>query len=463
MLKNKISEPFYTYLQNAKKKWAYNSYYSAAGHLRHFSNFLEANNLTIDILQKEHLGQFAEYLKKIKATSPSSRLTTRKAVQTCLVRLSKQKKIDRDYRDWFPNYKHWPHIRYKIPQEAQDYLDLMVTITKPSSRARYRIDIARLHHFLKEKNILLKDIKRSHVESLLKRLHKTNVAPSTKIRAVLTLRKYFHWLSERNYITEDPDKLLTSKDCPRKPTRLPRPLQPTVDKEVQAKFSSGGDIFYDALILMRNTGLRVGEIKNLEFNCLSEDYKGNTFLKVPLGKLDTERRVPLTAEMIQLVKKIQTQSKKHARIDLPERLIIAPSGRKAIYYDFRSRMDEIQTELGNMQTVQSHQLRHSCASDLLNHGMNIVALKEFLGHKDIRMTLSYAAVAPEKIKKDYFEAIKKIQNDFKINIENKSEENIETILNDLILRLQKQSDTINKKKSQNIVRTLTRISKQIKK
>ena len=463
MLKNKISEPFHSYLENYTRKRTTNSSYSAAGHLRHFSNFLEANNLKIEEMQKEHLGLFAEYLKVIKATSPASRLTTRKAVQTCLVRLCLSKKIDRDYRDWYPNYKHWPHIKFKLPQEAQDYLDLMVTITKPSSRARYRIDLARLHQFLKEKNIPLKDIKRSHVESLLKRLHKKNVSASTKIRAVLTLRKYFHWLSERNYITEDPDVLLTSKDCPQKPTRLPRPLQPTIDKAVQSKLTTGSDIFYDALKLMRTTGLRVGEIRDLEFNCLTEDYKGNIFLKVPIGKLNTERRVPLTAEMVLLIKKIQNQSIKHARKELPERLIIAPSGRKAIYYDFRSRMDEIQTELGNAQTVQSHQLRHSCATDLLNHGMNIVALKEFLGHKDIRMTLNYAAVAPEKIKNDYFEAINKIQEDYKIKVENRVEESIETILNDLILRMQNQNNIADKKKSQNIIRTLTRISKQIKK
>ena len=414
-------------------------------------------------MQKEQLGLFAEYLKVIKATSPSSRLTTRKAVQTCLVWLSKNKKIDRDYRDWYPNYRHWPHIKFKLPQEAQDYLDLMVTITKPSSRSRFKIDLARFHHFLKEKNILLKDLKRTHVESLLKRLHKKNLSAATKARSVITLRKYFHWLAERNYISENSDKLLTSKDCPRIPKRLPRPFQPILDNEVQNKFSKGNDIFYDALTLMRNTGLRVGELKDLEFNCLSEDYKGNIFLKVPIGKLNTERRVPLTSEMISLVKKIQIQSQKHARKDLPERLIIASSGRKAIYYDFRSRMDEIQTELGNTQTIQSHQLRHSCATDLLNHGMNIVALKEFLGHKDIRMTLNYAEVAPEKIKNDYFEAINKIQTEYKIKNENKSDDPIETIINDLILKIKNQTGIKDTKSTKNITRTLSRIIKQIKK
>ena len=49
---------------------------------------------------------------------------------------------------------------------------------------------------------------------------------------------------------------------------------------------------------MRFTGIRIGELQNLSFDCIEEHPNGNKFLKVPVGKLYTERRVPLNDETI---------------------------------------------------------------------------------------------------------------------------------------------------------------------
>ena len=56
---------------------------------------------------------------------------------------------------------------------------------------------------------------------------------------------------------------------------------------------------------MRNTGLRLGELCALEFNCIRSDEEGNHFLKVPLGKLNSERLVPLDEPTMALVRELQ--------------------------------------------------------------------------------------------------------------------------------------------------------------
>jgi integrase len=48
-----------------------------------------------------------------------------------------------------------------------------------------------------------------------------------------------------------------------------------------------------AITILRGTGLRIGELLDLEVDCLWDLTGHGTWLKVPLGKLNTERVVPL--------------------------------------------------------------------------------------------------------------------------------------------------------------------------
>jgi len=54
-----------------------------------------------------------------------------------------------------------------------------------------------------------------------------------------------------------------------------------------------------------------------------------------------------------------------------------------------------------------HQLRHTFATSLLNAGVSLITLMKLLGHKKIEMTLRYAAVTQETIRREYFEGINK--------------------------------------------------------
>jgi hypothetical protein len=46
------------------------------------------------------------------------------------------------------------------------------------------------------------------------------------------------------------------------------------------------------LTILRGTGLRLGELLDLELDCLLDFASHGSWLKVPLGKLGTERTVP---------------------------------------------------------------------------------------------------------------------------------------------------------------------------
>ena len=48
-----------------------------------------------------------------------------------------------------------------------------------------------------------------------------------------------------------------------------------------------------SLTLLRGTGLRLGELLDLELGCIWNSASHGSWLKIPLGKLGTERTVPL--------------------------------------------------------------------------------------------------------------------------------------------------------------------------
>lgn len=166
---------------------------------------------------------------------------------------------------------------------------------------------------------------------------------------------------------------------------------------------------------MRRCGLRVGELRNLTFDCVAQDFNGNWFLKVPLGKLNNERVIPLDPETVAVVEKI----KRHHSLR-PEPgsetvyLISNPSGRRRGKEHFNPVLQDVARGLVIPGKMTVHRLRHSYATSHLSAGLPLTTLKALLGHRDIRMTLGYAAVTQETIRNEYFTALTKIQARYEV-------------------------------------------------
>ena len=83
-----------------------------------------------------------------------------------------------------------------------------------------------------------------------------------------------------------------TSDIPKQPTLLPRALAPDVDASMSA-VAELDDLFARVgLTDLRGTGLRIGELLDLEFDAIV-DYGPADWVRLPLGKLNTERVVPL--------------------------------------------------------------------------------------------------------------------------------------------------------------------------
>ncbi|MCB0272486.1 MAG: tyrosine-type recombinase/integrase [Bdellovibrionales bacterium] len=156
-----------------------------------------------------------------------------------------------------------------------------------SSTNSYLTTIRMFHKFLKCKKIGLKKLKRSHIEDIILSDWVNLLKPATRVQRLILLRVYLRWLYEHGKTRFPGDELIFLTDFPKIPQYLPRP--------------------HWALLLMRWTGIRIGELVAITYDCVRYD-DNKPFLKVELGKLKNERLVPLDTKTLWLIKKIQKRS-----------------------------------------------------------------------------------------------------------------------------------------------------------
>jgi integrase len=145
-----------------------------------------------------------------------------------------------------------------------------------------------------------------HILGWMSRLHSQTPALATEsyINLLIGLRGICNELAWTEQLSELAH-LIRREDIPRLPRRLPRPLTAEQDKLLQQEFLRRNDLGGNAFLLIRHTGMRIGECADLSFDCLRSTGPNQWAVHVPLGKLKTERMVPVDSFVGELVRRLQ--------------------------------------------------------------------------------------------------------------------------------------------------------------
>lgn len=152
--------------------------------------------------------------------------------------------------------------------------------------------------------------RRKHIEpyltSMVEAVNTKNgetITVADRARRVLALMGFLADITEWDWPDAPPRKLLFRDDIPKLPQTLPRYLPIDVDRRLTQALtgSPGNELAAAALRLQRACGLRIGELLDLELDCVHEVPGHGSWLKVPLGKLDTERMVPIDEDILELI------------------------------------------------------------------------------------------------------------------------------------------------------------------
>lgn len=157
------------------------------------------------------------------------------------------------------------------------------------------------------------------------------------------------------------------------------------------------------LELLAATGIRASELVGIR---LSDVDLGNEELRV-IGKGDKQRIVPLMGNAARwLATWIDGDRKYYAKFGPPTNAVFLTRNGGPIKYGVVKHVVHKCAEkcIGQIGGLKAHAFRHTIATALLTHGMDLRKLQELLGHRSIATTTIYTHVAPTEMKSSYAQA-----------------------------------------------------------
>jgi len=155
------------------------------------------------------------------------------------------------------------------------------------------------------------------------------------------------------------------------------------DQMVKLLNESGQTLLASLVIFLSDTGMRKGEALALSWEDVDLD-KG--WIRVWENKADKPRSVPMTARV-------------HGILEgASEAVTVGPfTSVSPTAFAYHWNKCKVAMGLEGDGQFSPHCLRHGCASRLVQAGVPLFTVKEFLGHKKIESTLVYAHLAPQNL------------------------------------------------------------------
>jgi site-specific recombinase XerD len=380
-----------------------------------FHVWLESQKVRIEAVDESFLLKFDEHLR-LNGKNDFARQTADQRLRVYLSWLHQRGTIKLTSPNTIlPAQATAARFKVALCDEALAFLEFVAINRRESTVKNYKNALDHFYFYLHQMEIRPQLLQRKDLEGWLRHLNDKGLGPTTRKGTILCVRYYLFWLEDNGKLETDVDSLLRLSDCPKIPEYLPKPLSPTDDAKLQSHLASSDDVLKKALLLIRLTGLRIGEAVGLPGDALWQDHAGHHYLKIPLGKLDKERMVPVDERIRSLVEWHLARTRRIKGKSFSGNLMVTGSGAPLSVRDLRFTLHNACRDVKIFERVNVHRLRHTYATALLNGGMSLLGVMKVLGHHSTRMTLRYAAVSPENVRQEYLAAIGKIEQQRDLN------------------------------------------------
>ena len=300
---------------------------------------------------------FKEYLPKVKSYS-SNTIKSYKETMIQLINYFESNKID---------YSNIQNIDYDVINNFLLYLEKKNNLSIQSRNQRL-----------------------SAIHSLFKYIQKRELSYFDKCSQILSIEYKKTPVTIVSYLSMDEIKILLST--------------PNVKDDNEFRHLM-------ILTLLYETGARVSELINIKLNDINLN---NTPYIILHGKGNKTRSVPISKDVSNMLKAYLNRFNINEQNDyILKNRLNGKITRDGVQYIIDTYINKAKEKYPNYynQKITNHSFRHSKAMHLLEAGVNLVYIRDILGHKSITTTEVYAKTNPEIKRK----AIKDNSQSIKVN------------------------------------------------
>lgn len=255
----------------------------------------------------------------------------------------------------------------------------------------------------------ISDFTKELVREFLDDLEKSGKSVSTRNQRLAAIKSFFNYLKY-----ESPENLETIRGILQiKTKKTSEPIVNYLSVEGVSVILHQPNIhsekgFRDALILtlLYETGARVSEVTEIKIGDIRQDKPATIVLH---GKGSKDRLIPLSEKTCKLIKSYLTRTQKDGVMFKDKLLFSNRVGEKltraGVAYILKKYVDLARIENPALipEKFSPHCMRHSKAMHLLQAGVAIIYIRDFLGHSSIKTTEIYAK-SDEKTKREALES-----------------------------------------------------------
>jgi integrase/recombinase XerD len=264
--------------------------------------------------------------------------------------------------------------------------------------AAYGSDLRIFARFLAGRHVeKLAQVTRVEVMEFSRTLRIEGRSPRSVARAVVAVRTFFRFLHREGVVPADPTQ---DVETPKASLPLPRFLSfHEVERllEVPDESTPLGARDGAMLEILYATGTRVTELVSLRLDSVDLEVG----YVVAFGKGAKERIVPIGSRAVERVRHYQDGARD-----------VLAGGKDNPYLFTNSRGGQLSRQgfwkiikkygsLAGLRSLSPHVIRHSFATHLLEHGADLRAVQQMLGHSDISTTQIYTHVNRERLRRMY--------------------------------------------------------------
>jgi site-specific recombinase XerD len=293
----------------------------------------------------------------------------------------------------------WTPVLVSAPQLAETawaYMDQMALSLRSASIDAADIALRALAGFLRDRGrSSFAQVDRSDVEAFKTWLATTptrngRVPARNTIRLRLgIIRSFFDRIIEWGWSDAPTRTPMFAIDVPVADDPLPKFLDDAQAARLMAAAATAAPLDRLVVELLARTGLRASELCDLDTGAVGQ-IGGAWWLRVPVGKLRNDRYVPLHPTLVELLTDWT-----------PGRMFLLELDGQPLDRHRVGRIVRRVARAAGLGAVHPHRLRHTLATQAINRGMRLEAIAALLGHRSLRMTMTYARIANQTVAEEY--------------------------------------------------------------